>query len=265
MMPTTRSHRRKAPTAAPPAAGAPEDGAAGDEFAADAGPAVAAFRAALEGGEDWYPTLLGAIGSWLTAEETADGEHYRYLLAGEAFDWLRLAERLLAEVSDLVPADEAERLLLFALPPGGLDDHEFERGIGTQKHSAHLNFQYGVLVEEALLLSAEQELQKAGALTGSEGSAADVAAYERAYGKPFDELMGIYRAETGSNVGERMALADLHAFTYWCSKYRLRMGEPARVASDTRKALALLSTMEPARARLGGILIDGAREIVVEG
>lgn len=231
----------------------------------DAEHGVATFLAALKGGGEWYPALLDVVGRWVDAEETVDGELYRYLIGGEAFDWLRLAERLLDVAGDAVPADEGERLLLFGLPPDGSDEDEFARMVGPEKHRAHLNFQYGVVVEEALLLSAEHELNKAGALNGTNDVLADVAAYERVYGRPFDELLGMYGAETGAPAGEKTALPEMQAFTYWCSKFRFRMGEPARVASDTRKALALLSTMEPSRARLGGLSLDGAREIVVKG
>ena len=63
-----------------------------------------AFRAALRAGEPWYQALLEVIGRWVAAEETVDGVHYRYLIAGEAFDWLRLAQRLLEAAGDAVPA-----------------------------------------------------------------------------------------------------------------------------------------------------------------
>ena len=229
------------------------------------GPGVKAFRDALEQGDPWYPVLLNVIGRWVAPEETVDGVHYRYLIAGEAFDWLRLAQRLLEAAVELVPEEDAEQLLLFGLAPDGTGEDEFARAIGSQKHRGHLNFQYGIVVEEALLLSAEEEFQKAGALSGSRGEPADVAAYERVYGKPFAELMGMYRAETGAAVGERVTVTEMQAFIYWCSKYRFRMGEPARVASDTRKALALLSTMESSRARLSGGSTGAVRRIVVDG
>ena len=74
-------------------------------------------------------------------------------------------------------------------------------------------------------------------------------AYERVYGKPLAELLTLYRNETGAAIGERVRQSDWHAFTYWCSKFRFRTGEPARVASDTRKALALLSRLHAERAR----------------
>ena len=234
---------------------------------------VEAFRAALTAGEPWYPALLEVIGRWVSAEETVDGVHYRYLIAGEAFDWLRLAQRLLEAAGDAVPADEAERLLLFGLPPeaaDGADDESFARAIGGEKHRAHLNFRYGVIVEEALLLSAEQELQKAGRLAGERGGPADVAAYERVYGQSFDELMGMYDMDSGVAPVDSLSMMDFQEFTYWCSKHRFRTGEPARVASDTRKALALLSTMEAGRARLarlsaGATAAGQPRVAVIEG
>ena len=52
----------------------------------------------------------------------------------------------------------------------------------------------------------------------------------------------------GSYVG---SLSELREFMYWLFKYRVRMCEPARVASDTRKALAQLSAMEDAVRRSG--------------
>jgi hypothetical protein len=77
-----------------------------------------------------------------------------------------------------------------------------------------------------------------------------VLAYERVYGKPLEELQLIYQTETDTRLRERTSQSELQAFTYWCSKYRLRTSEPARVASDTKKALALMSRLEAGRARL---------------
>ena len=157
------------------------------------------FLDALERGEPWYPALLDVIARWVTPEEDADGVVYRYLIAGEAFDWLRLAERLIDAAGKAIPAAEAERLLFDGKPPRGYDDSEeaFARAIGHEKHRAHLNFQYGVTVEEVLLLQAELELVKARNLEGPRGSPPDVAAYERVYGRTLAELQVEYRAETG--------------------------------------------------------------------
>ena len=216
----------------------------------EAGEGVAAFLGALADGEPWYPALLGVIARWVTPEESVGGVGYRYLIAGEAFDWMRLAERLLDAAGDAAPAAETERLLFEGRPPPGYDASEeaFARAIGPGKHRAHLNFRYGVVVEEALLLQAELELLKARALDGPRGAPADVVAYERVYGRSFEELAAEYRAETGASLPRRVSWSQLRAFTYWCSKYRFRLAEPARVASDTRKALALLARLEAERA-----------------
>ncbi|HEX4936982.1 MAG TPA: hypothetical protein VFV33_27560, partial [Gemmatimonadaceae bacterium] len=132
--------------------------------------------------------------------------------------------------------------------PDGSDEAAFALAIGPAKHRAHLNFQYGVVVEEALLLSAELELYKARPINGALEEPADVQAYERVYGRTLPELLQLYRADGGPHLEGRVRQSEWQAFTYWCSKYRFKMGEPARVASDTRKALALLSRMQSERA-----------------
>ncbi len=229
---------------APPAADGPLDPEA----------ALQAFIEALDRGEPWYPALLDVISRWVAPVESLDGAPRDYLIAGEAFDWLSLAERLLAAAGPRVPAIEAERLLFRAEPPDGSDEESFARAIGPVKHRAHLNFQYGVVVEETLLLTAELELQKARPIDGPRGEPPDVTAYERIYAKPLDELMALYRSETSQPLGSRVRQVEWQAFTYWCSKYRFRTGEPARVASDTRKALALLSRLHADRARPASFL-----------
>lgn len=214
---------------------------------------VEAFLRAMEAGEPWYPALLAVVARWTAPREVVDGVFFEYLVAGEAFDWLRLAQRLLEAAEEwlpeAVPEDESEALLFHGTAPDGSDEAAFALAIGPAKHRAHLNFQYGVVVEEALLLSAEQELQKANQLAGSR-YAADIAAYERVYGKPLDELIETYREETDGDIVDGSSLGEWRAFTYWCSKYRFRLAEPARVASDTRKALALLSQIDRHRQAL---------------
>jgi len=209
---------------------------------------VMAFLVALDRGESWYPALLSVIARWTAADEVVDGIPHTYLIAGEAFDWLRLAERLIIAAGSRVPAEDAERLLVRGEAPDGSDEEDFARAIGPLKHRAHLNFQYGVVIEETLLLSAEMEHYKARTID-VRGEPPDVVAYEHVYGKPLGELLVLYNSDTGNPLSSRVSESQWQAFTYWCSKYRFKMGEPARVASDTRKALALLSRLRSDRAR----------------
>ena len=81
-----------------------------------------------------------------------------------------------------------------------LSDQAAEAAIGAAKYSAHLNFQYGVVIEELLLLSVEQEYQKAGRLVGAGQVMPDIAAYDHVYGKSLDELLILYRRLPGSEL-----------------------------------------------------------------
>lgn len=220
---------------------------------------VEALRRALERGAPWYPALLEVISRWTAPSEQIDGALNTYLIAGEAFDWLLLAQRLLDEMGDLVPVDQAEQLLVHGIAPDGSGEAEFETAIGAAKHRAHLNFQYGVVVEELLLLAVELELVKSGSLSGAGRPAPDIEAFDHVYGKPLNELKLLYAYESGTALAERMSQSELQAFTYWLSKYRVRTGEPARVASDTKKAMAMMSRLEAGRARLGRLHAAQAR------
>ena len=57
--------------------------------------AIAHLKSALSQGRDWIPALLEAMGLWTLTEEMYEEEHHRYLLDGEAFDWLLLRHRRL--------------------------------------------------------------------------------------------------------------------------------------------------------------------------
>lgn len=200
------------------------------------------LRKEIAKGRHWYPALLGAIGLWSTAEEYHLERRYRYLVGGEAFDWLELAERLSREVSDLIPPAELEALLFRGEPPPGVvSGDEFRDLIGPCKHQQYLNFLYGIVVEEALILVAHEEVRKAQQLWAplSETKIED-AAYTQIYGADRVTLMTLFRKEKGYRKRASISLDELKEFHYWLFKYRLRTAEKARIASDTRKGLEWL-------------------------
>lgn len=218
---------------------------------------VAHFVCALDDGAPWFEALMEAIAIWQKPQERVDGRQYRYLIGGEAFDWLLLAERLLVAAGERVPADAREQLLFHAVTPDAdsarMDDARLRALFGETKHRAHLNFVYGVTVEEALQYVAELEISKERATVQipdyrDDGTPLDPV-YERIYGRPRAELLAEFRAERGLPASKVVTLADHREFLYWLFKYRVKNSEPARVASDTRKALAQLSSMEDAARR----------------
>ena len=210
-----------------------ENAAAGDARA------VRHLKAEVKANKGWYPTLLAAISMWRSPEEEYNGERYLYLIGGQAFDWLRLAERLCDEIKDMVPEDELTGLLFFDRPPVRLTEAEFKRALGPAKYRAYLNFLYGVLVEQALLMASIYEVRKASIVSlKSEEEAAK--AYRRVYHAELADLLDAFQKEMKYPHRKSLTLTEMKEFTYWLFKYRVKTSEKSRIASDTKKALALM-------------------------
>ncbi|MFQ6019755.1 MAG: hypothetical protein ACE5KW_03265 [Dehalococcoidia bacterium] len=217
---------------------------------AEAHSAVESLRRAVASGQNhWFPALLEAISTWRLPEETVGDRHYRYLIGGEAFDWLLLAERLCQGLDGLVPAEEREALLLTGRPPLAISEQEFRRQIGAVKYRAHLNYVYGVLVENALQMVVEEEIHKERLnCVWEKGRQVDEEVCLRIYGATRFQLLQTFRQERGLGrvSADELHLNDYREFTYWLFRHRLRHCDPARVASDTRKGLAALARLRTA-------------------
>ncbi len=118
------------------------------------------LKAQILAGVPWQRALLEAVGMWTLPEEEYQGRTYRYLIHGEAFDWVVLAERLCAELDGVIPADEKEALLFSGRIPESIEPDLFRELLGANKYPPYLNFWYGVVVEEALQLSVEEDVRK---------------------------------------------------------------------------------------------------------
>ena len=198
---------------------------------------------AIAGGKHWYIALLEAMKLWTIPEETYNGQTYRYLIDGEAFDWLRLAERLCEAIDNLIPQDEKNALIFQNKPPLDLPAEEFRELIGSIKYHQYLNYFYGITVEEALILAVEEEVRKERFSLGYHRHR-DVTneAYQRIYGDTQTALLRHFQREKHYPRLKSINFGELKEFTYWLFKYRLKHCEKARVASDTKKALNWLKS-----------------------
>jgi hypothetical protein len=199
------------------------------------------FKQAIASGEHWYLALLEAIGLWSSPEEIYMGRHYRYLIAGEAFDWLLLAERLCQEVNGFLPQQEMIGLLFHGKPPLKLSTEEFKSLIGSAKYHTYLNYFYGVVVERALVLAVDEEIEKERRTQIWPDRSDD--SYLRIYGANQKTLLHQFRGEKGYPQINSITISELQEFTYWLFKYRLQKSDKARVASDTKKALTYLERL----------------------
>ncbi len=214
------------------------------------------LRQAVQDGRPWQEALLQAMEQWTMPEETIGGVHRRYLLLGEAFDWLLLARRLGAEVVELIPEDERRNKLhtghfIFDIPMV-----ELRRLLGVTKYRAYLNYWYGVTVEQALQLAVQQEVRKERMSLGVRARRGVTdAVFNKIYGRPRGELLAEFRAGWPLSRSDDHPGTELKAFTYWLFKLRVYRSDPARVASDTRKALEWL------HERLGALPSIAAEEL----
>lgn len=200
--------------------------------------AIEHLKQAIASGEHWYLALLEAIKLWNSAEEDYNEHHYCYLVEGEAFDWLLLAERLCQEIGAFIPEKEKIDLLFFDHPPLELTKEEFKKLIGAAKYRAYLNYLYGILVEESLISAVVDEIRKERRASGL-NKHEDILdkAYQRIYGDSQATLLGSFRKEKQYPERKSTTLTELKEFTYWLFKYRLKICDKSRVASDTNKAL----------------------------
>lgn len=215
---------------------------------------LASFFADVVGGRPWFDALLDCIRDWEAPREIIDGREYVYLLEQEAFDWLLLAERICdAAPPGLLPTHEVEAMLIDESPPVALSEPEFQERLGTPKYWAHLNFLYGVRVEQALHLAMERVLQKErnGLSFSHQRQELDADVFGRIYGARQPDLLREYRAANHREHidPERIEHAEWQAFTYWLFRRRIERQDPARVASDTRQGLEMLYELEAARQR----------------
>ena len=213
---------------------------------------ISSLQSQIDGNaRDWKLSVLETIAEWPIARETIAGRTMDYLIAGEAFDWRLLAERLLDACSSKIENEIWWEWLSESALFGGFAESEFMRAVGVDKFRAHLSYFYGVTVEQALLVSVEEEITHTRVASGRELSDGSLErAHELLYGNSRGQLWEVFSLETGlqpipgrSHGKGAHSLASEDAFTYWLFKLRMERSDPAKIASDTRKGLTKLERM----------------------
>jgi len=200
--------------------------------------AIEYLKKSVAEGKIWYIALLEAIALWTSPEENVNGYQYQYLVEGEAFDWLLLAERLCKEISDSIPDNELIDLLFHGNLPQPITEEEFKDIIGDAKYHAYLNYLYGITVETFIIYAMEDEILKersAHALSNSKEEPLN--SYQRLYGCGQEILLRLFREEKHYSHNPDISLNELREFTYWLFKYRLKHSDRAKLASDTKKGI----------------------------
>ena len=144
-----------------------------------------------------------------------------------------------------ISLEEKERFLFSGQIPDTVNEDQFRYLLGPSKSRAYMNFRYGVVLEEALQLVSEEEVRKRHtSRSSSESDELTEEAYTQIYQKPRSELLKTIQKEPKKASRRNLTLSDLKEFTYWLHKRRINLWDPARVASDTRKAIRRLELLE---------------------
>lgn len=200
----------------------------------------------LGSGKKWPTPLLQSMSMWTTPQERLDGRVHTYLIAGEAFDWLLLAERLLGFVNDYVPEVEKEQLLFTGKFPSYFDGSKISRLLGVEKYRGYLNYYYGITVEESLQLAVELELHKRdvsnGLIYGEEHDYSEES-FRAIYRLSKSDLITEFCTDKGSDRLRFKSFNETKEFTYWLFKHRLKHSDKPKIASDTKKGLENLRLM----------------------
>ena len=198
----------------------------------------------LRKGRDWPTCLFESMALWTSAEDVYRGRRQTYFIAGEAFDWLLLAERLCNSARNLIPQQERDSLLFNGQFPSYFNPSTIKNLLGIEKYRGFLNFFYGITVEEALLLATELEVQKkheGNGLLYIEDHTDE--AFRKVYRKSMHELLSCFRKSNNYSSRNTMNVSEAKEFTYWLFKYRVANADKAKIASDTRKGLNQIKKM----------------------
>ena len=192
---------------------------------------------------DWRARVLQAVGGWpLTRLPGGDDSAYQ-LIGGDAMDWRQVALMVVRGGGASPQQERRVRSWLTSTDThGGFSADEFKRYLGEERHAAHLNYFYGVTVERLALRAERDHLLKDAVSSGlaARPRAAQEAAYANLYGAGGAHLKRQFLSSAGAQSRSWGRVRATAEFTYWLFKLRVGRTEPAKLASDTKRALDLL-------------------------
>tara|TARA_Y100001934_G_scaffold231016_1_gene278923 strand:- start:4827 stop:5522 length:696 start_codon:yes stop_codon:yes gene_type:complete len=180
--------------------------------------------------------ILSIIGDW----KIDNKNNYDYLIMNEAFNWKRLAIRI---IRYLKVEKELQNLIIewLMIPHlyATLSEERFKKLIGFEKYNAYLSYFYGITIERCLISYVEEELLKKQISYGNFVRYQPEEVYSKIYNLEYDDLMNEFLIKFRF---DRLKLSEVEYenFTYWCFKKRIENSDPSKLASDTKKGTTFL-------------------------
>ena len=218
---------------------------------------------------NWQTAFIETVAAWPIENERIYGENFHYFIGGEAFNWKRLAERIATQITEEERSPNLNGELIDWISTsgvfGGLDEQEFRRILGVDGWRAHLNYFYGVQIEQCLIVAVQTRIQKrrySGGLPPSDD--ASDRAYLGLYEDTEQTLYDHFLAETADRLSDLIAespddtrtIALEEEFTYWLFKRRIEYTLAPQIAAETKRGLEMMHRIGKADERRTRMLKD---------
>ena len=208
------------------------------------------FNNALNNGENWKDVVLEIIRIWRIPEEKKGNHKSTYLISGEAFNWIRLAIRIVNSSNIEIPEDEIREFLFSGFLPNALSEDEFKSKIGDSKFKGWQNYYYGIIVEQGVIELTKMNIMKKVFSTGVNISdeRLDIV-FDEIYGNSFEVLwkdfnLNIIGVNRKYYLPKTTGESESEEFVYWLFKRRLSKSTPEVFASRVNEALKYLDNVK---------------------
>ena len=192
--------------------------------------------------ESLIHTFLKIIGHWPLKSEIIDGIEYQYWINDEAFNWYLLASRIIFSVKDEQNIKKLDHFLSTVHFLPGSDQRIMINLFPPDKYRAHLNFIYGVILEEVIICFNEMEKNK-DVLNQFNVTDSINLVYLNLYGMDYTEFIRLFEFETKNKLDQFDTLHSYYNFLYWSWKYRLKKSTPEKIAYDSQSGINFLMNL----------------------
>ena len=219
--------------------------------------------------DNWQTAFLQTVAAWPIENERVYGETFHYFIAGEAFNWKRLAERIATELAQehvaTIPAQQISDWIQASGVFGGIPEDEFRRILGVDGWRAHLNHFYGVQIEQCLITAVQSRIQKKRYSSGMPPSDdASEKAFLGLYEETEQELWIAFTEQNSQRLAnlfdespdDTRTIALDEEFTYWLFKRRIEHTNAPQIAAETKRGLDMMSQIHTAHERRTRMLKD---------
>ena len=218
---------------------------------------------------NWQTPFIETVAAWPIENEAIFDQTFHYFIGDEAFNWKRLAERIAIQLPQErhPPALDGELFdwISYSNVFGGIDEQEFRRILGVDGWRAHLNYFYGVQIEQCLITAVQSRIQKR---RYSKGMPPSDDASERAYIGLYEDseqsLWDRFLTENSDRLAalisespeDTRSIALEEEFTYWLFKRRIEHTNASQIAAETQRGLDMMKRMAKADERRTRMLKD---------